>query len=266
MKSPSPPPPRVRPTSAVKTAKKPVRVANSAQQPEEPKKPARASASSRQDESNSSTPVKSEKTSVTAKRTYGRDRRLRRSSIHSSVVSGPPQLSMFGHSDSESAVEQPTHLLQHQEEDEEDDDDDKQSPSASKEVESAVVKKTSNGTNDDEEEEEEGGGGEDGSSQGFSGFLQLLQSMTGGAVQSSSSPDDSDGIQGLLTRLGIVARQSFSFSLVELFSLDCSQERLARRNRLESPRERRATWRISSSSIWILRLRTSRSPVNFVSW
>lgn len=46
---------------------------------------------------------------------------------------------------------------------------------------------------------------------GFISFIQLLQSMSGGAIQISSTNDDTDDIQNFLSRLGIVTRKFISF-------------------------------------------------------
>ncbi|CAF1931645.1 unnamed protein product [Rotaria magnacalcarata] len=97
---------------------------------------------------------------------------------------GPPQLSTLGRSDSESISDELTNTLKQ--------DDEKPSTDTIKRSESLSEKKD---TNEDEENND---------ASGFLGFLQLLQSMSGGGIHVSSSNDDGDDIQSLLARLGIV--------------------------------------------------------------
>ncbi|CAF3908727.1 unnamed protein product [Adineta steineri] len=105
---------------------------------------------------------------------------------------GPPQVSTFTRSDSESVSEEllTTTVQQNNE----------KSPSEIvKQTESSSTKKD----DDDEEEEVEE---ENGGSGNMLGFLQLLQAMSGGSLRVPSTNDDGDGIQGLLARLGIVTQ------------------------------------------------------------
>jgi hypothetical protein len=104
------------------------------------------------------------------------------------MFKGPPQLSAFAHSDSESFSDELSNVAKRDEEEEE-----KPSSELVKPSESSTEKK-----DDNEEEEDSSDTG------GFAGFLQLLQAMSGGAIRIPTSGDDGDGIQGLLTRLGIV--------------------------------------------------------------
>jgi len=99
-------------------------------------------------------------------------------------ISGPPQLSTFIRSSSESSFNEPTTPI---------------AAAATPKVDDEIVKK-----DDDEDESNE--------NQGFMGFLQLLNSMSGGSIRMPSAGDDGDGIQGLLTRLGIVTRKFNDFS------------------------------------------------------
>ncbi|CAF1675017.1 unnamed protein product, partial [Adineta ricciae] len=108
---------------------------------------------------------------------------------------GPPQLSAFVHSGSESNSEDlPTSTPQKNE---------KQPPTTEspKPSESSPEKKDEK-VDDDEEEEEEEGSARGGA--GFGSFLQLLQAVSGGAIRVPSNDDDGDGVQGLLARLGII--------------------------------------------------------------
>ena len=103
------------------------------------------------------------------------------------MIKGPPQLSAFVRSDSESFSDELSNVAKREEEEEK--------PS------SELVKPSENSTEKKDENEEEEDSSDAG---GFAGFLQLLQAMSGGAIRIPTSGDDGDGIQGLLTRLGIV--------------------------------------------------------------
>jgi hypothetical protein len=107
-------------------------------------------------------------------------------------LKGPPQLSTFARSDSESFSDAASNVVKKKEEEE-----GEKSSLEIKKSDSPPAKK------DDDEEEEESG-----DTAGFSGFLQLLQAMSGGSMQlPSANGGDSDGIQNLLARLGIVTRK-----------------------------------------------------------
>ncbi|CAF1656107.1 unnamed protein product, partial [Adineta ricciae] len=123
---------------------------------------------------------------------------------------GPPQLSTFARSGSESNSEElPNSTLQNNE---------KKPPTTEspKPSESSPEKKDEKVDDDDDEEEEEEGssGGRGGA--GFGSFLQLLQAVSGGAIRVPSTNDDGDGVQGLLARLGIINQTSSRNKLANL--------------------------------------------------
>ncbi|CAF0923583.1 unnamed protein product [Rotaria sordida] len=99
---------------------------------------------------------------------------------------GPPQLATFTRSDSESLSDELLNTIKQ--------DNEKSSTEIIKKSEILTEKKDEN---IDEENNDPGS---------FIGFLQLLQSMSGGAIQLSTTNDDGDEIQNLLTRLGIVTQ------------------------------------------------------------
>ncbi len=105
-------------------------------------------------------------------------------------MKGPPQLSTFARSSSESSADETSKIVKKE--------DEKPSTEVVTQSEPSPPKK------DDEEDEDEEGSGE---SAGLAGFLQLLQAMSGGGARVQSSGDDGDGIQSLLARLGIVTRK-----------------------------------------------------------
>jgi hypothetical protein len=104
------------------------------------------------------------------------------------TIQGPPQVSTFVRSDSESFPDELSNVVRQKEE--------KPSSELIKPSESSTEKK------DDNEDEDE----DTNDAPGFAGFLQLLQAMSGGAISIPSTGDNGDGIQGLLARLGIVTR------------------------------------------------------------
>ncbi len=103
-------------------------------------------------------------------------------------MKGPPQLSTFARSSSESSADETSKIVKKEDE----------KPSTE------VVTQSEPSPPKEEEEEDEEGSGE---SAGLAGFLQLLQAMSGGGARVQSSGDDGDGIQSLLARLGIVTRK-----------------------------------------------------------
>ncbi|UJR29256.1 hypothetical protein I4U23_010470 [Adineta vaga] len=115
---------------------------------------------------------------------------------------GPPQLSAFIRSSSESNSDEFINSGQ-------ENGEKKSSIELTKPLESSTEKKDA-----EEEEEEEEQGGND--SPGFTGFLQLLQAMSGGAISIPSNNDDGDGVQGLLARLGIITQTNSRKKLVNL--------------------------------------------------
>lgn len=112
------------------------------------------------------------------------------------LIVGPPQLSVFARSDSDSVSDELSTVVKQVDE------------NVSKEI---VQKSDVSSEKKDDNEGEENNDGAN-----FIGFLQLLQSMSGGAIRVTSTNDDNDEIQGLLTRLGIVTRK---FHLIFLYSL-----------------------------------------------
>ncbi|CAF3520932.1 unnamed protein product [Rotaria sp. Silwood1] len=99
---------------------------------------------------------------------------------------GPPQLSMIGRSDSESVCDDLLNTIKQ--------DNEKVSTELIKKSDSLSEKK-------DENEDEESN-----DTRSFMSFLQLLQSMSGGAISLASTNDDGDEVQNLLARLGIVTQ------------------------------------------------------------
>ena len=121
-----------------------------------------------------------------------------------SITKGPPQLSAFVHSGSESNSEDlPNSTRQN---------DEKKAPTTEspKPSESSPQKKDEKEDDAEEEEEEEGSGG---GGTGFSSFLQLLQAVSGGGIRVPSNSGDTDGVQGLLARLGFINRKLHVCSL-----------------------------------------------------
>lgn len=114
---------------------------------------------------------------------------------------GPPQLSTFARSSSESSVDASATRTKSETA--------KPSTEIAQESEESPSKKEEQEAGEEEEESASPGG--------FSGFLQLLQAMSGGAARTQSSGDSEDGIQHLLTRLGIVPRTYFFISLLKSF-------------------------------------------------
>ncbi|CAF2694528.1 unnamed protein product [Rotaria sp. Silwood2] len=108
---------------------------------------------------------------------------------------GPPQLSTLARSDSESITDELSNNVKL--------DDEKVSKEIIKKSESLSEKKDEN---EDEESNDVGS---------FIGFLQLLQSMSGSAIQVSSTNDDGDEIQNLLARLGIVTQTSSRKQIIQ---------------------------------------------------